>query len=164
MDGTLYGTTYYGGAHGDGTVFSITPDGTEKVLYSFGAPPEGDNPHASLIDVDGTFYGTTAGGGADGEGTVFSITPGGTEKVLYSFGATPDGHNPQGSLINVDGTLYGTTAGGSVTATAQSSALRPAAQKKCCIALAKPRWKLSPGRPPRRARHALRHDVQRRLV
>jgi uncharacterized repeat protein (TIGR03803 family) len=32
---TLYGTTQSGGTHGDGTVFSITPTGTEKVLHSF---------------------------------------------------------------------------------------------------------------------------------
>ena len=34
-DGNFYGTTVYGGANGDGTVFKITPNGTEAVLYSF---------------------------------------------------------------------------------------------------------------------------------
>jgi uncharacterized repeat protein (TIGR03803 family) len=33
---TLYGSTSYGGAYGGGTVFSITKDGTHKVLHSFG--------------------------------------------------------------------------------------------------------------------------------
>ncbi len=37
--GNLYGTTYYGGAHGEGTVFELTPNGdgswTESVLHSF---------------------------------------------------------------------------------------------------------------------------------
>ncbi|MGC2221204.1 MAG: hypothetical protein WA624_01980 [Methylocella sp.] len=38
--GTLYGTTQYGGAHGDGTVFELTLNAaktgwTETVLYSF---------------------------------------------------------------------------------------------------------------------------------
>ncbi|MGB6599840.1 MAG: hypothetical protein WBE77_01995, partial [Candidatus Cybelea sp.] len=36
-----------------------------KVLYSFGAPPDGSNPRASLIDVGGTLYGTTFAGGAN---------------------------------------------------------------------------------------------------
>jgi len=34
-NGNLYGTTRYGGAHNDGTVFKITPSGTLTTLYSF---------------------------------------------------------------------------------------------------------------------------------
>ena len=33
--GHLYGTTNGGGAHGQGTVFELTPAGRETVLYSF---------------------------------------------------------------------------------------------------------------------------------
>ena len=33
VKGTLYGTTYFGGATEGGTVFEITPSGTETVLY-----------------------------------------------------------------------------------------------------------------------------------
>jgi uncharacterized repeat protein (TIGR03803 family) len=126
VNGTLYGTTAYGGAYsclgsynGCGTVFSITPSGTEKVLYSFGAPPDGETPLASVIDVDGTLYGTTSAGGSytcpydyyEICGTVFSITPGGTEKVLHGFRGA-DGLVPFAGLIDVDGTLYGTTTQG----------------------------------------------------
>lgn len=120
VDGTLYGTTAEGGAHGDGVVFRMTPSGKEKVLHSFSGPPDGAEPVASLIDVNGTLYGTTWFGGAnrcgsaDGCGTVFSITPGGKEKVLHSFGSGTDGFFPVAPLIDVKGTLYGTTnAGGS---------------------------------------------------
>jgi uncharacterized repeat protein (TIGR03803 family) len=35
--GNLYGTTQNGGASGWGTVFKLSPSGTETVLYSFGA-------------------------------------------------------------------------------------------------------------------------------
>jgi uncharacterized repeat protein (TIGR03803 family) len=95
-----------------------------KVLYSFGAPPDGSNPRASLIDVGGTLYGTTFAGGANSCsyisphtscGTVFSITPSGAEKVLYGFGPPPDGDNPDAGLIDVGGTLYGTTSDGGHT-------------------------------------------------
>ena len=111
--GTLYGTTRGGGTRGGGgTVFSITPGGTEKVLHSFGSGTDGNEPSGGLIEVKGTLYGTTYAGGKYNGGTIFSITTGGTEKVLHSFGHGSDGKYPQASLINVNGTLYGTTAGG----------------------------------------------------
>jgi hypothetical protein len=64
-------------------VFSITPDGTETVIYSFQGGSDGATPSGKLLDVDGALYGTTFmgglcpnyGGGANGCGTVFSITP-----------------------------------------------------------------------------------------
>ncbi len=94
-----------------------------KVVYSFGALPDGQNPWASLIDVRGTLYGTTSEGGAQSCyygsnnnlcGTVFSITSTGTEKVLHSFGYGTDGAFPTASLIEVKHKLYGTTSiGGS---------------------------------------------------
>jgi uncharacterized repeat protein (TIGR03803 family) len=76
VNGTLYGTTEYGGTIGYGTIFSITTSGKETVLHSFtGKPGDGANPQAGLVDVNGTLYGTTSSGGANGYGTVFSITP-----------------------------------------------------------------------------------------
>jgi uncharacterized repeat protein (TIGR03803 family) len=33
--GNLYGTTYYGGAYGYGTVFQVSASGAETVLYGF---------------------------------------------------------------------------------------------------------------------------------
>jgi uncharacterized repeat protein (TIGR03803 family) len=111
LNGTLYGTTYEGGANGvngGGTVFAITPSGTETVLHSFGTGADGADPNAGLIVVNGTLYGTTAAGGTNGEGTVFSITPSGTETVLYNFSGA-DGAEPAANLLAVKGTLYGTT-------------------------------------------------------
>jgi uncharacterized repeat protein (TIGR03803 family) len=117
LNGTLYSTTWLGGASEHGTVFTITTGGAEKVLYSFGAPPDADYPRASLIDVGGTLYGTTENGGIlygrqRSYGTVFSITPSGTEKVLYNFRGKPDGRHPGAGMIDVGGTLYGTTSEG----------------------------------------------------
>jgi uncharacterized repeat protein (TIGR03803 family) len=125
VNGTFYGTTEEGGPvgtncpRGCGTVFSIIPGGTEKVLYSFGNGTDGAFPTAGLIDVNGTLYGTTELGGSQtgvgcggGCGTVFSITPGGKETVLHSFRGGTDGEFPEAGLIDVNGTLYGTTSGG----------------------------------------------------
>jgi uncharacterized repeat protein (TIGR03803 family) len=114
--GNLYGTTYGGGANGDGAVYEISATGKESVLYSF---PFGTNdngsPDASLImDGAGNLYGTTAFGGANNGGTVFKIGTAGSESTLYSFGSSAsDGWYPDAPLIMDDnGNLYGTTAEG----------------------------------------------------
>jgi uncharacterized repeat protein (TIGR03803 family) len=117
VNGTLYGTTYGGGAgcgsSGCGTVFSITPTGKETVLHSFKGVPDGLAPGASLTVLNGTLYGTTESGGTgycnDGCGTVFSITTSGKETVLHSFSGSGDGVFPDAGLVNVGDTLYGTT-------------------------------------------------------
>ena len=77
VSGTLYGTTEEGGAYGDGTAFSITTGGTEKLLHDFGKRTDGSRPNAGLIYVKGTgtLYGTTEAGGANDDGTVFALTP-----------------------------------------------------------------------------------------
>ncbi len=112
VNGTLYGTTYGGGADGDGTVFSISATGTEKVLYTFQGAKDGANPSASLTNAKGVMYGTTEHGGGVNAGTVFRIGRGDKEKVLHTFGPVPDGLFPVASLIDVQGILYGTTVGG----------------------------------------------------
>jgi uncharacterized repeat protein (TIGR03803 family) len=111
-DGNFYGTTEFGGASGDGTVFQITPSGTETVLYSFaGGSSDGEGPEAGLIQgSDGNFYGTTIGGGTNNDGTVFKLTPSGTETVLHFFAGGDDGVGPRAGLIQgSDGNFYGTT-------------------------------------------------------
>jgi len=113
VNGILYGTTEMGGGspncgYGCGTVFSITPGGTETVLHAFAGGDDGEWPHSRLIFVDGKLYGTTYSGGGGRVGTVFTITQRGTEQVLHTFGGS-DGWYPDSGLINVNGTLYGTT-------------------------------------------------------
>jgi uncharacterized repeat protein (TIGR03803 family) len=120
VDGVLYGTTVYGGKDdgkrcvlGCGTVFKMTPSGTESVLHRFGGRGDGMIPAANLIDVNGVLYGTTDyGGGAKSDGTVFSITTSGVESVLYSFAGGSDGAYADASLINVNGVFYGMTDSG----------------------------------------------------
>jgi uncharacterized repeat protein (TIGR03803 family) len=118
-DGDFYGTTWQGGANGDGVVFKITSSGV-TTLYSFcskGGCTDGSEPVAGLAQAtDGNFYGTTVGGGANGLGTVFKITPSGTLTTLYNFcskGGCFDGSNPDGGLVlATDGNFYGTTSFG----------------------------------------------------
>ncbi len=126
--GNFYGTTYAGGAHHNaGTIFELTPSGTETVLHSFAnnpgtrrKPPDGFAPFASLVfDAQGNLYGTTASGGnyacnaPYGCGAVFKLTPSGTETLLYKFNGQTDGAFPIAPLIfDQAGNLYGTTVGG----------------------------------------------------
>jgi len=119
-DGNFYGTTHGGGAHGQGTIFRITPRGNLTTLYSFCSQTkcvDGAYPYAGVIQAtDGNFYGTTSKGGVSDSGTVFAITPGGKLTTLHSFCSKKncaDGADPVGGLVQVrDGTLYGTTAEG----------------------------------------------------
>src|ERR1039457_2655108 len=89
--GNLYGTTTWGGSEvAGGTVFKITPHGTETVLYGFdgaGGGTDGYNPYFAgvVFDKAGNLYGTTDLGGADRAGSVFQLTPTGTETVLHTF-------------------------------------------------------------------------------
>jgi uncharacterized repeat protein (TIGR03803 family) len=126
VNGTLYGTTAYGGSSKYGTVYTIDATGKEKVLYNFQGGSDGALPFSDLIDVNGTLYGTTLQGGGNhvgcspsyaGCGTVYSISTTGHEKVLYSFGGSgtyggANGTSPSAGLLELNGSLYGTTSAG----------------------------------------------------
>jgi uncharacterized repeat protein (TIGR03803 family) len=123
--GNLYGTTYAGGASGQGTVFELMPSGstwTEVVIHSFAGGSDGAFPRAGLVLKGNQLAGTTTLGGNSsscgvfgGEacGTVFGLiltSKGWTEEVLYTFQGGGDGGIPYGGLIlDSAGNLYGTT-------------------------------------------------------
>jgi uncharacterized repeat protein (TIGR03803 family) len=114
--GNLFGTASAKGAHNGGTVFKISPSGTETILYNFctlSDCTDGNQPLAGLIhDKAGNLYGTTAIGGTYNLGTVFKLTPSGVQTVLYSFGGI-DGSVPWAALVmDGQGNLYGTTYSG----------------------------------------------------
>ncbi|MFY9664147.1 MAG: choice-of-anchor tandem repeat GloVer-containing protein, partial [Candidatus Cybelea sp.] len=84
--GKLYGTTERGGYYSQGTVFSVTLSGKQRVLHNFGQSGDGIKPEAGLAVLNGVLYGTTYLGGAYNDGAVFNVTADGTEHVVYSFG------------------------------------------------------------------------------
>jgi uncharacterized repeat protein (TIGR03803 family) len=85
-DGSLYGTTPFGGNDdGGGTIFKITPKGKLTTLYDFCSQvncDDGFQPDSSLFQAtNGSFYGTTPFGGIGaaciyGCGTVYSLSTG----------------------------------------------------------------------------------------
>lgn len=113
FDGVLFGTTTNGGADGVGIVFSVTPQGDEKILHTF-TVSDGAGPIGPLVNVRGVFYGTTiSGGGPSSLGEVFSIDTKGNFNVVRAFqGGSSDGIQPYGGLVGLGGALYGTTAAG----------------------------------------------------
>lgn len=126
--GNLYGTTYYGGVFGYGTVFKLTPAETETVLYSFTGGADGANPCAAVVlDDQGNVYGTTSYGGVANGGTVFELSPAGTETVLHSFTGFPrDGNYPLAAVVlDREGNIYGTTDSGGAIGTGTAFKLAP---------------------------------------
>ena len=122
-DGWLYGTTRYGGATGNGTVFRIPQAGgavqTLAEFTGFSGSTLGGRPMCGLtaefpqsFQPATAFYGVTTVGGIPDRGTLFRITPGGMLTTLVQFtggsGAHPGGE-PLGQLAWKDDWLYGTT-------------------------------------------------------
>jgi uncharacterized repeat protein (TIGR03803 family) len=113
-ENNLYGTTLSGGANFEGTVFKLTPTGTEKVLYNFTGKSDGGGPTGSVVRWEGNLYGTTLTGGTSGNGNVFKLNPS-TGKLtnIYNFTGGADGGGPlAGVVLDQEGNLYGTTYSG----------------------------------------------------
>lgn len=110
---TLYGATQYGGANGDGGIYSV-PTSSGTITLGSGITPLAAftqyqmTPTNLILSSDGnTLYGTEDSGMS---GSIFSLpVTGGNISTLYSFpmfGGTPE----PSLLLSSDGTtLYGTT-------------------------------------------------------
>jgi uncharacterized repeat protein (TIGR03803 family) len=115
IDGNLYGTTRFDGAHNGGVLYKMTLDGEYTVIYNFCSLSDcldGGGPNTIVQDAKGNFFGTTAGGGSDGYGTVFEFTSKNQYIVLDSFNFVL-GSPYSGLTLASDGNLYGTTMGAS---------------------------------------------------
>jgi uncharacterized repeat protein (TIGR03803 family) len=115
---TLYGTTFLGGATGNGSIFRVNTDGGDFTnIYSLRGGTNGANPEAGLVLSGNTLYGTTFGPYFDQSssfyGTVFSVnTSGGSFSNVYSFTGGNDGAYPEAGLVLSGSTLCGTASGG----------------------------------------------------
>jgi len=120
--GRLYGTTYFGGTSGLGSVFEIGAGATvrtpwkESVLYSFQGDTDASFPTSTLVfDGAGNLYGTSSTGGNPSCdcGTIFKLAPspgGWNESVLHSFGGSGDGASPNYGLTpDGKGNYFGVT-------------------------------------------------------
>ena len=97
---TLFGTAYFGGGSGNGTVFAVNTNGTDFTsLYSFSAASaafpdnnsDGGAPNGSLVLSGNTLFGTAMGGGSSGNGTVFSLTLGSVSAPAPTLTIFPSG-------------------------------------------------------------------------
>lgn len=100
LHGELFGTTSSGGGSGNlGTVFKVTPQGKEEVIYRFTGGPDGNTPNSGLTFSNGTLFGLTSA-------QLFSLAPSGTSyKALSTFASA----SAIGPLVVEKGRLYGVT-------------------------------------------------------
>ncbi len=112
-DGNFYGTTFYGGSGGFGTIFRITTNGLLTTLVNCNGTNGGEPLAALTLGSDGYFYGTTYFGGTlDGYGTIFKVTTNGTLTTLFNATLTEGCNSSADMIFGKDGNLYGTTESG----------------------------------------------------
>jgi len=123
VNGTLYGTTSWGGANGSGSVYRLDSQGKETVLYSFCSAADcadGSMVQSNLVrDAKGNLYGVALLGGDTtspncinnyGCGTLFKLDKKGNFTVLYTFTGGADGAFPNDYLtLDWAGNIYGVT-------------------------------------------------------
>lgn len=110
-DGVLYGTTYYGGSGGYGTVFRINPDGTGfGTVHAFDYY-SGRYVYGGVIQgAGGALYGTTYQSYSSYYGSVFKVnTDGSGFDTLHEFNYSNGAYPYAGVIQGSNGTLYGTT-------------------------------------------------------
>ena len=99
-DGNLYGTTFDGGANGQGTIFKITTAGTLSTLHSFNGTDGCEAQSPPIATIGTVLYGVTACQ------TTYTITSSGVFKLLPG---RPDGSSFAPLILASDGNFYGTT-------------------------------------------------------
>ncbi|MBN1305571.1 MAG: hypothetical protein JXA13_14125 [Anaerolineales bacterium] len=107
---SLYGSTLYGGPHGElgGVLYEVKTDGSGfRVLRALGGPGDGYGPSTSPILYENSLYGLTRWGDRS-TGTIYRYDLlQGVYRQLYCFGAD-DGYEPLGALTpGGDSFLYG---------------------------------------------------------
>jgi uncharacterized repeat protein (TIGR03803 family) len=110
LNGTLYGTTQFGGPGGTGTVFALDlSTGKESVTASSLGNPYVGGP---LLNLNKTLYGAGRYGGPHSEGAIFEVNlVTGKTKSICGFNNN-EGRYPNMGLTDFKGKLYGTTSEG----------------------------------------------------
>jgi uncharacterized repeat protein (TIGR03803 family) len=136
--GNLYGTTQNGGtpeygcaqppgATGCGTVYKLTANAQESVLYNF-LPTSAQIPTGPVLLNGGKLYG--AASGTTSGGLVYQLGTSSGLAMLYQFTGGTDGAEPfQGLIRNKAGNLYGTTEDGGTSGVGTIFMLDPAGNK-----------------------------------
>jgi len=111
-NGNLFGTTFFGGGAGEGTVFKIDNTGTESVMFTFQGSTSGSNPATPLVeDGFGNLIGIADGG--PGAGVIYRLSQDGQETTLFNFQGGLDNLAPKvptgGVFIDKVGNILGTT-------------------------------------------------------
>jgi len=141
-DGSLYGTTAFGGVldgclgNGCGTVYHLQPPASfchsvscpwnETVVYRFQNCSNLWEPQDGVaVDQAGNIYGAPTYGGLGcqddgfGDGGVFELTPsqgGWNYQAIHLFSSNPDGETPLGTvMVDQAGNIFGTTTIGGAT-------------------------------------------------
>jgi uncharacterized repeat protein (TIGR03803 family) len=98
VHGSLYGTTSSGGSTGNlGTVFALTPQGNERVVYRFTGGPNASTPNSGLVSASGKLYGVSSA-------QLFSLSATGASfSTLFTFSAS----SAEGPLVSENGRVYG---------------------------------------------------------
>lgn len=114
-NGSVYGTTFYGGSSSGGTLFEYNPSTstfTKRVDFT---GTNGSYPYSGLIQSStGKLWGVTTSGGSNGEGVIYEYTiSNNTLTRRYSLSSSTNGSYPYCDLIEApNGDLYGTAPGG----------------------------------------------------
>ena len=145
---TLFGTTEYGGAKNQGTVFSVPISGGNPTVLASFSGSNGVDPKAGLTLSGNTLYGTTFYGGDNASGTVFAwnLIPAtvslslGTNATIITGGTGSLGTTVTNSAAsganNLNYTLTATVLSGSATLgsiTSGTGSLAPSASQSSTV-------------------------------
>jgi len=110
-NGLLYGTTWAGGTHQSGVIFSYDiHTGKDSILYSFDTSISGYGPYRALWEDtnNGVLYGVTEIGGKYGGGVLHGFNTNiGKDSVYVNFTASAPWKPTSGFIMASNGLLYG---------------------------------------------------------
>ena len=109
-NGDFFGLTLGGGRVSGGTLFQLTPSGSETVLIPIYSYETGNSLHNLALAGDGTFY-FTVDSDPYGSGRILHVDSQGHITLAHQFDYT-DGDPPYTMRTGLDGNVYGTSASG----------------------------------------------------